>query len=89
MGYKVPMDYGLNYRVLEQKKIVNTIDKKKKQVIRYNDKLALTLPKGVKDRLKLVAKHQDRRYHTLATEYLLKGLHRAEKKMKLESIRVI
>jgi hypothetical protein len=44
----------------------------------------LLLPVGAKDRLKSVAKYQEGKYHTLATDYVLNSLRRAEKKMQSE-----
>jgi hypothetical protein len=96
--YEIPMEYGQNYKylteqqakvVIEEKEcvLISTDRNQKNKTRSYADKLTLTLPIGVKCRLKNIAKHQDRRYHTMATDIILNYLNRQERKIKKETLK--
>jgi len=72
-GYEKPLKHNANFERIEEK------NRKKSKL---ENKILITLPNGLKERLKRVAKYQEERYHTLATSVLIRYIKMVERKMK-------
>jgi len=68
------IDYGSNYRRLEKEKQQVTVITNPKKKYKAPDAMCVRMPRrfGGKDRLKKIAKQQNKRYHTLAVDYIMR-----------------
>jgi len=82
-GYDKPDKFS-NYERLEREKLEQqVITSKSKKKYKAPDAMCVRMPRrfGGKDRLKQIAKRQNKRYHTLAVDYIMEGIERDEKRL--------
>jgi len=85
-GYDKPDKFS-NYERLEREKLeqqVITSSPKRKLTGKHKEKITLNL-NGFKGLLREVAKQEGKRYHTLATDFIIAGVKKLEKKYNKNS----
>lgn len=86
-GYDIPLGRNHEYLVakgiLEDKGIIVKKSNNRVKTGKYRNKLLLDM-KEYQERLRIVAKEEGEKHHTLAKQFIIAGIKRLEKKHKKE-----